>query len=919
MISRNPVYKNCLAIFVSFLINLSLMETLKAENPMNLNVSLNVYFLPDSNPNDSLEEQTYQFGDTISVLIDGYDTVYTIYNDTTSNFWTIDPYSIYVTPSGNANIVNPDMFGVNVSSMFQHAPESENIKYEDTQDPWTLLTELKPRVLRFPDGSGGKFSRLLGSQNLDPDSDDHLKWNGGYGFNLDEIIAYYDYTDGIMSVPEKEADDIIEDFLAVPPVPLDLSWINTADQDDFLSLIRQYNSQIKFDPSLPEFDTYEEQPLYINEFISLVKQIEEQDPEKEDDDYRVDVILCIDIVNETAQRNLEIIDYLVNQHGINVVGIELGNEVYSKFHGRSMGFKNSGLGGTPKSAFSFYWDYIHGLDYSSYFDLSQVLPPAMQVTDAHNYIGILNDESGFDGIGYGIPAENLHSTGAPFKTIEDFNLTGGGGGLPEWNEDLYNHYENDDDENGDLDFDAVILHPYYTPQSNGGGTNENWREIPLCLDPELLTDDVYEDFTDLWDFEEYDENLRCAFDDIIGIGAKTGNFRDLTRTRHKQNYLGHNATLHFDEFVAKGKQLWTTESNLLDTEKGSLDDLQMRLSVYTNSFAHAYLLQEWHLKNIKMNYYPEFINPNFYTISTWQNFVGGSTIDFLNESDKQDQIELGILPNEVGDDTGCDENKINEYFVPRTTYHTLKLLSEISSNSLDYLPNSASLVFGNLNLTPSIFIDQDRENIYVYYTNINSAHQKYVINPENLISFYPYADAVRLDLFPIEIFAIDAEQLYSNSGRSALFSMAEAYDLCQEEGVYNNRYEILDIATSSTTSSCAGSAPPGAACVIVPGYSAGYFKIQLSPFVLRLGEMENVFTLFPNPTSTSFTFMSNAFLDIQEYYNMTILDVTGKLLLDQQVMEGQNIDVSNFPVGIYTVLIYNGYNNVEVEKLIKMQ
>lgn len=77
--------------------------------------------------------------------------------------------------------------------------------------------------------------------------------------------------------------------------------------------------------------------------------------------------------------------------------------------------------------------------------------------------------------------------------------------------------------------------------------------------------------------------------------------------------------------------------------------------------------------------------------------------------------------------------------------------------------------------------------------------------------------------------------------------------------------------------------------------------------------MENVFTLFPNPTSTSFTFMSDAFLEIQDYYKMTILDITGKLLLDQQVMEGQSIDVSNFPVGIYTVLIYNGYNNVEVE------
>ncbi|MBK7441905.1 MAG: T9SS type A sorting domain-containing protein [Bacteroidetes bacterium] len=894
------------------------MEALKAENPMNLNVAFNVNFLPDSIPNDSIEEQTYEFGDTVSIVIDGADTVYTIYTDTSSNFWLIDPFAIYVTPSGEPNVVNPDMFGVNVSSMFQHAPESENVKYTDTKDPWTLLTELKPKVLRFPDGSGGKFSRLLGSQNLDPDSEDYLKWNGGYGFNLDEIISYYDYTDGVMSVPEKEVDDLISEYLAGT---LDLSWIEAQDQEDFKTLLVQYyEEQPTYDPSLPAFDTYEEQPLFINEFIRLVKQIEEQDPENEDDDYRLDVVLCLDIINETAQRNLEIIDYLVNQHGINVVGIELGNEVYSKFYGRSMGFKNSGLGGTPKSAFSFYWDYIHGLDYPIYFDLTNVLPPAMLATDAHDFIGVLNAVSGFADIGYGIPAENLHTSGAPFKTIEDINVTGGGGGaLPEWNEDLYNHYESDDDLNDDLDFDAVILHPYYTPKSNGVGANENWREIPLCLDYDPGTVGIYDDYTDLWNYAIYDEALRCAFDNIIGIGGATGNFRDLIKTRHKQNYIGQNSVLHFDEFEAKGKRLWTTESNLLDVEKGAAEDLQMRLSVYTNSFAHSFLLQEWNLKNIKMNYYPEFVNPNFYTISTWQNFVGGSTIDFLYASDKQDQIELGVLPNELGDLTGCDEDKIDEYFVQRTTYHTMKLLSEISANSLDYLSNSATLVVGVMNLAPSIFIDQERENMYVYFTNIKSTQQKYVINPANLLAFYPYADAVRLDLYPIEIFAIDAEQLYSNSGRNSLFGISTAYDPCQEIGVYENRYEIIDISSSTTTSSCAGSAPPGAACVLVPGYSAGYFKLKLSPFELKLGEMENVFTLFPNPTSTSFTFMSDAFLEIQDYYKMTILDITGKLLLDQQVMEGQSIDVSNFPVGIYTVLIYNGYNNVEVEKLIKMQ
>ena len=52
---------------------------------------------------------------------------------------------------------------------------------------------------------------------------------------------------------------------------------------------------------------------------------------------------------------------------------------------------------------------------------------------------------------------------------------------------------------------------------------------------------------------------------------------------------------------------------------------------------------------------------------------------------------------------------------------------------------------------------------------------------------------------------------------------------------------------------------------------------------------------------------------------MTIVDLTAKLVFRHKVIVQQNIEISNFPVGIYTVLIYNGYNNVEVEKLIKMQ
>ncbi len=876
--------------------------------------------MPDSTYLDSSINQDYQFGDTVTISIDGYDTVFSIFEDTTANFFVMDPTAIYSNPSGIANEVNLDLYGVNVSSMFQHAPEAANAMYSATKDPWTLLTELKPKVLRFPDGSGGKFSRLLGSENLDPTQDDYDTWNSGYGFNLGEIIPYYDFTDGVMEDPPIDVDDVIADYIAVT---LSLAWIAEADRDDFETLVAQYvNGQINYDPE--DYDSKFEEPLYINEFIRLVQQIEAQDPTTEDDDYRVDVVLCLDVINETAQQNLAIINYLVNEHNINVVGVEIGNEIYSKFYGRCMGFKEDGFPGSGSaSAFEHYWDYINGGDYSTlgfpgYFDLSVVLPPAMEAVGAHDYIGVLNNSiSGFSDIAYGIPAENNKYEGAPFITsAEAEDLLPAGGPLLEWNEDLYNHYGNLEGA-GNYAFDAVILHPYYTPVSNGV-TNLNWREIPICLDANAATVD-FDYYTELWDYAAYDEDLRCAFDKIVGVGEATGNFRTLIRTRHKQAYLEHNTVLHFDEFDTYGKKLWTTESNLLDVEKEAELNVQQRLSAFTNSFVHTYLLQEWFLRNIKMNYYPEFVNPNFYNIATWQNFIGGSSIDFLFTTDKQDQIELGVLPTDPLDATGCDEAKIDEYFAARTTYYTMELLSQISSIGLDYLPSSAVLLITNLNLAPTFFIDDDRQFLYVYYTNIKPTAQKYIINPTNLLAFYPYADAVRLDQYPVNIYSVDAEQLYSTSGRSSLYVLSTDYALCEEEGIYPNRFEIEDITTTLNTAVCSGSVPPGGVCVSVPAYSAGYFKIQLSPYVLRLGAMENIFSIFPNPTSTSFTIASNALIDVQASFKIEIIDITGKLIATHNVIEGQNIDVSQLPVGIYSVLIYNAYNHIESEQLIKMK
>lgn len=122
----------------------------------------------------------------------------------------------------------------------------------------------------------------------------------------------------------------------------------------------------------------------------------------------------------------------------------------------------------------------------------------------------------------------------------------------------------------------------------------------------------------------------------------------------------------------------------------------------------------------------------------------------------------------------------------------MSLLNIISQLGLDYLPINGLMYAGNLNLAPTLFIDQTACVLYCYYTNTKGSHQNYVFNPANLLSFYPEADIVRLDQSPVFIYHIDADQVYSNSGRSSIFDINIAYDECEILGTYENRFEIRE-------------------------------------------------------------------------------------------------------------------------------
>ncbi|MFZ1634487.1 MAG: T9SS type A sorting domain-containing protein [Chitinophagales bacterium] len=862
-------------IYIFFI--LFYLSTLLDASPSMSNLSFDNYYMPDSTYDDSTIVESYLFGDTVQIVNEGFDTLYILYEDTLASNDSIpdsttielkEPISqeITITLGNTVKEINQGLFGINVSSMFDHVPE-ENAYYLQA---WQQLSDLKPKSIRFPDGSGGKFMHLLGSENADG------SWNGGYGFNLDEIIPFYDMT----YLGIQHPDYVAEDVETLTEDQLD-DWIAGQDIADFEGFREHYFDQVTYDPT--DYGSKEEEPLFINQFLRLIKQIEE------DNEYTVEVILCLDILCEPADKWKEIINYLRSNtiHNVNVVGVEVGNEVGLGFFDRALGITD----------FGHYWEYIKGNDIP---DFTESLVLTDYMLTHHNYLQVLKGDPAFE-IKVGLPADNLHGSAYAFRIGDDPGPRAG----DQWNIDLRNKYNAGISIGGGLSrfaFDAVIIHPYYKP-TNASTGNTNYKEIPLCLSTS------YSD--GLWNFTGYDSRLSCAYDGIVGVGNVTGNFKKFMSTRYKQAWDAHNVNLGFDLTSSIKKELWTTEWNFHDNDGNVEASEKERVSIYANSFVHAELLQEWMLKNIKLNFQTGY-RENFFTYATLQNFVGGTNIALLNPSNEQDQVSLGLLMD-------CSGPGWNNYFVPRTTYYEMLLLSDITANNLDYISSSTGMFLTNLNLPPTVFIDPEKENLYVYYTNVKKVEQNYIINSGSLLSLYP--GAFGLGLEDVTIHSIDADQLYSTSGKNSLFDLNTGYNSC---GSYPNRFEITYINIDGTNEpDCSGTVPPGGICVTVEPTSVGYIKIPIHVLYppAKTGESFNDFyTIYPNPAYDAFTFKLKYQYTLQNpYFYIEVFNVTGKLCLQTTIEEGQSVNISELPAGVYTVSIKGENLEPISEPLIKIK
>ena len=160
----------------------------------------------------------------------------------------------------------------------------------------------------------------------------------------------------------------------------------------------------------------------------------------------------------------------------------------------------------------------------------------------------------------------------------------------------------------------------------------------------------------------------------------------------------------------------------------------------------------------------------------------------MNPADGLDQYLIG--ENSV--ECPSEPEMISPYFLRKTNYFAVQLWHTISELDLDYLKTVTSMASLNNNLAPTTFIDPINKKLYIFYTNVTDAEQKFALDPGNLNDDYGGDDyEIFFDIEAMESLILDADQLYSTSGSSPILSINTFYEGCSEvESESENRYEI---------------------------------------------------------------------------------------------------------------------------------
>jgi len=595
----------------------------------------------------------------------------------------------------------------------------------------------------------------------------------------------------------------------------------------------------------------------------------------------VDIILCLNIFSESATQCIEIVKYLKNESmnevaDLYVAGVEAGNENYFQSSRDMLGMLD----------FEDYWSFVNGGEsYGIWWNLFSEHVFSDDMLADHDYLSAFKLDAAV-ACKIGIPATNINEEGYALKDNGEVSESG----ETSWNALLRSHYE---DRiyypDGPYSFDAVVLHPYYTAK-------DNYQDIAL------LFEDNYG--CPLFDYTTFDSDLEPAFKGILGITSPEplfGNFRDFIRTRYLESYDYQNAILDFGLTVSYKKDLWTTEWNMLDEFTPVPGELLMkeRMDIYHNSFAGAFLLQEWWLWNLRLNYMRNFRN-NFYTYAHFHNYHGTEYQNTLVlDADCADMKRYGLDPEEYTGD---------RLYLRRTNYFVMQHLRPVAAQRLKYIRNNQYIHNLNPNLQTTTFITQSKDTVYVYFSNMRQEDQHFIVNGADMTPLFPnhpiYGAPVGVLLGNAFIKCIDAQQPYSTSGKSTVYDLNTCYN-CHGLPLYWHDFEIMAENTDVVraywnTPSCFTTPGENETCVSVPAYSVGFFKIPVEPEYAPPKQANAVFqqqiNLFPNPASATISYTYTYGSVPATGY---ISNICGNRVMQFDPEAGGSLNIAFLPAGVY--------------------
>lgn len=246
---------------------------------------------------------------------------------------------------------------------------------------------------------------------------------------------------------------------------------------------------------------------------------------------------------------------------------------------------------------------------------------------------------------------------------------------------------------------------------------------------------------------------------------------------------------------------------------------------------------------------------------------------------------------------------------------------------MSYLRSVSKVVSGSVtlpvayNIAPTVFYNNDEEDpkLYVFYTNVKNTTQTYLFNPGTFEDLFSGATDISLSGQTINY--LNAVVPYSTSGKSTLYDINTWYNCFVGGGT--NTHPIAtdesDVLDGLASTDCSVGSIPGSACVVVPKYSLGYFILDVD-VDFRMGVIEDIFSIYPNPASTNF-YIQKTSPDYEhvESLNIEIYNAFGDHVLNATIVEGQTIDISQLPVGVYNVVITVDGMSAESEQLVKMK